>query len=387
MERYERQLRLEGWSQARLQDASIGVVGVGALGCEVSKNLALMGVGEIILVDSDAVELSNLSRQMLFTDEDIGRPKSIAAKEKLERMNPDVAVKAFQGDVRKMSARILEDVDILVSCVDNWPTRRWINSLAVELKKPLVDVSMDGFYANIQVVIPMQTSCIECHAEALIPREVQAAECTLRRKRPEDLVAELSEKGLKIDIQTAEILMQAGIKTVFDIKYTPLFRLETLPHDIRGLVLEFREALTPKMPALQCISAAISGMAAFEVVRILHGGTLGHPRPGLTVYDSLSGRVSRVYLRRNENCFVCGESIDEGLVLEVSPGESVLDLKKRLAAKFMYPDIEIQKEARLLNDNLRVHEVPLSDGDIIYLHTSRRFNPLEIRVKIVEDRS
>ena len=85
MERYDRQLRLDGWRQERLQNARIAIIGVGALGCEVAKNLTLMGVGELLLVDSDYIELSNLSRQMLFTDSDIGAPKSITAKARLEK--------------------------------------------------------------------------------------------------------------------------------------------------------------------------------------------------------------------------------------------------------------------------------------------------------------
>ncbi|HDD40142.1 MAG TPA: ThiF family adenylyltransferase, partial [Nitrososphaeria archaeon] len=70
MERYDRQLRVAGWNQEKLMKATVVVVGVGAIGCEVAKNLALMGVGRLILVDNDVIELSNLSRQMLFTDED-----------------------------------------------------------------------------------------------------------------------------------------------------------------------------------------------------------------------------------------------------------------------------------------------------------------------------
>ena len=87
LERYDRQLRIEGWDQEKLMKSSVVVVGVGATGCELSKNLALMGVGKLMLIDNDVVELSNLSRQMLFTDDDLGKPKAVIAAEKLKKMN------------------------------------------------------------------------------------------------------------------------------------------------------------------------------------------------------------------------------------------------------------------------------------------------------------
>jgi len=385
-ERYDRQLRLNGWRQEKLQNARIAVVGVGALGCEVSKNLALMGVGELLLIDSDYVELSNLSRQMLFTELDIGAPKSVSAKGKLEQMNPEVRLTAYQTDVRKLPPSAFKDVDVLLSCVDNWPSRRWLNSLAVEMGKPLVDVSMDGFYANVQDVIPGETACIECHGEILIPKDVQAAECTLRRRTPQDLVQELSEMGFNLDLSQAEALFTVGVKTVFDIKYTLASKLQNLPEELGRLLQHLREALTPKMPALQSIAATISGIATFEVVKILHDRSLGNPFSGLIVYDGLSARVSRVPLKRSERCFVCGtEDRLAGFELKVRPHETILDVKKRIAAEFLYPDVELQAGPRLLQDNLQISSIPLRDGETIFVHTSRRASPLELRVRTVED--
>ncbi|MEM1945088.1 MAG: ThiF family adenylyltransferase [Nitrososphaerota archaeon] len=386
MERYDRQLRLDGWNQSLLQEARVAVAGVGALGCEVSKNLALMGVGELLLIDSDYVELSNLSRQMLFTDSDIGRPKSITAKQRLEIMNPDVSITALQADVRRLPLSTFEDADILLACVDNWPSRRWLNSLAVELSMPLVDVSMDGFYANVQDVIPGKTPCIECHGDTLIPVEIQTAECSLRRRRPEDLVNELKERGETLEIGMAEMLFQAGIKTIYDIKYTPLSRLVALPRSLQETVGRLREALNPKMPALQSVSATISGIAALEAVKILHNGSLGKPYGGLIIYDGLAGRVSRVPLKRNDNCFVCGsETMMARLELDVRRHENILDVKKRIAAKFLYPDVDLQLGSKLLEDDQLVADIPLRDGETLYVHTSRRVSPLELRVRVVED--
>jgi len=386
LERYDRQLRLKGWNQARLQSATVLIVGIGALGCEVSKNLALMGVGELILVDNDVVELSNLSRQMLFTDSDIGKSKSLVAKDRLEAINPHLRVRALNGDVRKFSTEIFEESDVICSCVDNWPTRRWINSLAVELEKPLVDVAMEGFYANVQDVMPGRTACIECHGDTIIPKEVQAAECTLRRRKPEDLVDELKQSGIEITVDEAEGLFRAGIKTAYDIKYTPLTGVADLAEDARALLQRLKEALQPKMPALQSVAATISGLASAEVVKILHQGRLGKPLSGLILYDALSSRVTRVPLKRNEECFVCGKYAKAQKVRLVLKGsETVFQVKEIIAKTYMYPDAELQYKTHILPDDIRMSELMIKTGDTLYVHTSRRAQPFAVEVIIGED--
>ncbi|MCS6784486.1 MAG: ThiF family adenylyltransferase, partial [Candidatus Caldarchaeum sp.] len=95
MTRYDRQMRLEGWNQQKLSVAKVLVAGIGALGCEVAKNLALMGVGELLLVDNDVVELSNLSRQMLYNDSDISQAKALVAEKRIAEMNPLVKVRGI----------------------------------------------------------------------------------------------------------------------------------------------------------------------------------------------------------------------------------------------------------------------------------------------------
>jgi len=384
LERYDRQLRIDGWDQERLFRASVMVVGIGATGCEVSKNLALMGVGRLILIDNDVVELSNLSRQMLFSDEDIGRPKAPTAAEKLRKMNPWVNVEAYFEDVRRVAGEKFEEVDVLVSCLDNWPSRRWLNSLAVELNKPLVDVSMEGFYANLQVVIPGKTACLECHDE-LIPKELRVAECTLRRRTPRDLIEELRENGVEIDLKIAEKLFQLNIKTVYDLKYAQADLLGKLDEKTRKAVIKLQEKLKPRMPALQSIAALIAGIASTEIVKILHGGGLGEVASDLLVYDGLAGRLTAVRLERRPDCFVCGDLVrDEAVKFEVKPDERVIDIKRRIAERFSIPDPELLYKTWRLSDDQRICDLNVKSGDVIYVDTSRRFMPLPLRLEIVE---
>jgi len=387
-ERYDRQIRVPGWDQSKIQLAKVLVAGVGALGCEVSKNLAVMGVGEIMLVDNDVVELSNLSRQMLFTDEDVGKPKAEVAEKRLAEMNRHLHLKTYVGDVRKLSLDTLDSMDALCSCVDNWPARRWLNSAAVELNKPLVDVSTEGLYGNVQNVLGGTTACIECHGETLIPREVRQAECTLRRRRPEELAQEIRAHGIDLGVEAADELFAAGIKTVYDIRYASHETLSELSPDTAQLIQDIRSALVPKVPALQSVAATISGLAVAEILKILHAGTLGKPVSGLIVYDAMNTRVTRVPLRKNENCFVCGPlARAQETPLKLDGLETVADVKQTVASLYLYPDVELQYKTKLLQDAQPLSELMLKTGDLLYAHTSRRAQPLVLRVVMNENSS
>ena len=94
-ELYDRQFRLEGWSQKIVKNSRILIIGVGGLGCEIAKNLAMVGVGNILLVDLDIIEYSNLNRQILFIDAPIGESKAVAASKNLRQVNPTIKIKAF----------------------------------------------------------------------------------------------------------------------------------------------------------------------------------------------------------------------------------------------------------------------------------------------------
>ncbi|MEM2846157.1 MAG: ThiF family adenylyltransferase [Nitrososphaerota archaeon] len=384
LERYDRQVRIEGWDQENLTRAKIVVVGVGATGCEVAKNLALMGIGKLVLVDNDVVELSNLSRQMLFLDDNLGEPKAIVAADRLRKMNPLVKVEPIFDDVRNLDESIFEEADVLVSCLDNWPVRRWLNSLAVALNKPLVDVAMEGFYANLQIVIPKKTACLECHGEELMPKEMQLAECTLRRRKPEDLVQDLKQAGIEISSKIAEKLFEHDIKTIYDLKYAQESVLMRLDEKTLKVVREIREKLRPKLPALQSVAAMISGLASTEIAKILHGDKLGEPIKGLLVYDGLSGQFTIAELERSPDCFVCGDIVEEGLTITVKPSETILELKKRIAEMFSIPDPEVLYREWRLSDDKRISELGIGEGDTLYITTSRRFMPLQLRVRISE---
>ena len=112
IKRFDRQMRLPGWNQTALKESVVLIAGVGGLGCEIAKNLAMAGVGTIHLVDMDTIEYSNLNRQLLFYNAKEGTPKSKAAAETLGKLNPFSKYISHFGPLEELEPRIFKNVDL-----------------------------------------------------------------------------------------------------------------------------------------------------------------------------------------------------------------------------------------------------------------------------------
>src|SRR5712692_2004669 len=149
--------------QAKLLKAKVFMVGAGGLGCPSAYYLAAAGVGTIGLVDMDVVDLSNLQRQILHTNDRVGMPKTESAKLTLQALNPDVKVVEFRERLSSENAfRIFEQFDIIVNGCDNFPTRYLANDACVMLKKPLVDGAIWQFEGQATVFHPPAGPCYRC---------------------------------------------------------------------------------------------------------------------------------------------------------------------------------------------------------------------------------
>ena len=127
-DRYSRLRLISWWRQEKLQAAKVLVVGAGALGNEVLKNLALLGLGTTYLIDLDDVELSNLSRSVLFREQDGGQPKAVVAARRALELNPEITVIPMHGDViTDVGLGLFARVDLVIGCLDNREARLWVN--------------------------------------------------------------------------------------------------------------------------------------------------------------------------------------------------------------------------------------------------------------------
>ena len=148
--------------QRKLIDAKVLMVGAGGLGSPIAIYLTLAGVGTVGLVDFDDVDVTNLQRQILHFNDDIGRPKVESAVETLKAYNPDTNVNVHEEPITSHNAmEIMKDYDIIVNGADNFPTRYLVNDAAYLLEKPLVDGSILLFDGQATTYLP-GNGCYRC---------------------------------------------------------------------------------------------------------------------------------------------------------------------------------------------------------------------------------
>ena len=138
--------------QLALSSGKVIIVGLGGLGCPVATYLAASGIGTIYLVDHDSISLSNLNRQVLFTENDVSKNKAAAAKERLLDLNSDINIKTFSEEINeKFDKNIFKDYDVIIDCTDNFKTRALINDISIELKIPLITGAALKFEGQIAI--------------------------------------------------------------------------------------------------------------------------------------------------------------------------------------------------------------------------------------------
>lgn len=152
--------------QEKIRKSAVAVIGLGALGSNSAELLARAGIGKLILIDRDIVELSNLQRQSLFDESDVGKPKASQSKEKLKKINNEVGFNVFIEDLNfENIGKILNannKIDLILDCTDNLETRFLINDFCIKSKIPFVYSSAVGSKGYVFNVIPGKTACLRC---------------------------------------------------------------------------------------------------------------------------------------------------------------------------------------------------------------------------------
>lgn len=164
-DRYAR-LRLmdeDEYRQDVIRQAKIMVVGAGALGNEVLKNLALLGAGHLFVVDFDAIEVSNLTRSVFFRADDRGRAKVDVMAERVQALNPDVSVIPVRGDITcDVGLGVFRAMDIVIGCLDNRAARLAVNRACWRVGRPWVDGALHVADGSVRVFVPPEGACYEC---------------------------------------------------------------------------------------------------------------------------------------------------------------------------------------------------------------------------------
>jgi molybdopterin/thiamine biosynthesis adenylyltransferase len=151
------------WEKEKVRDAKVLVVGAGALGNEVIKNLALMGVGHLFVIDFDTVEAANLSRSVLFRDGDSKRSKAEVVTSRAKLLNPQLHVQYLHGNVTtQLGLGIIRRMDAVIGCLDNREARLALNRFCYWMNKPWVDGAIQELLGLMRVFVPGRGACFEC---------------------------------------------------------------------------------------------------------------------------------------------------------------------------------------------------------------------------------
>ncbi|MFQ5782733.1 MAG: ThiF family adenylyltransferase [Nitrosopumilus sp.] len=237
LDKFSRQVMLEeiGYQgQLKLKDAKICVVGTGGLGNPITTRLAAMGVGTLRIIDRDVIELSNLHRQTMFDEDDVGQVKVEVAAKKLQKLNPDCKIEALAVSVNDYTAlEVVEGCDVVIDALDSVNARYALNKACVEFGIPFVTGAAVGVSGQAFTVLPKQSACYFCMFPEL--NEDTMPTCSIEGVHPSILsivggieVAEavkvvmgkkpsLSDKILHIDIEN------------LDFTSTRTFRAEECP--------------------------------------------------------------------------------------------------------------------------------------------------------------
>ena len=178
--RYSRQLPILGLDgQLKLKQAKILCVGAGGLGSPALQYLSACGLGTLGIIDGDVVELSNLQRQILFTEQDVGHKKADVAAARLKAMNQHCQINVNTNFLTEKNATILDPYDVILDASDNYKTRYLLNDRCRALKKPLVSASIYQYEAQLSVFNYLDGPCYQClYPEP--PPESLSPNCTMR---------------------------------------------------------------------------------------------------------------------------------------------------------------------------------------------------------------
>lgn len=320
-ERYARQLLLDHWDQKRLAESTVLVAGIGALGSIVALDLVLTGIGKVVVVDFDTVEVSNLSRQLLFRKEDVGEYKATVAGQRLRQINPDVQVLALNSSIQEVPSAVWDETSLIVDGLDTFEARRWLNSLCISKGKPLIHGGMYGWWGNVQRVVPFQTPCLEC--QPLIPAERLQKACTPPGQQRKN------------------------------------------------------EPPQPKVPSIVSIATVIAGIQFQETLK--HLLDVGTPLDNYLFYDGLAQQFTTLKLVRNPNCFLCSDRFRlEGAIYALDRKETVAQLKNRLIMTFGVSSPKVILRNRVLADDQVLGNLRLRQKEPLYVIDKGLAQPLKL---------
>jgi molybdopterin/thiamine biosynthesis adenylyltransferase len=183
-DRYHRLRLINWWDQTKLAKSIVIIAGAGALGNEAIKNLALLGVGRLIVCDFDGIETSNLTRSVLFRQGDVGRLKVDVACERAMEMNPDTKAVPVHGDLRfVLGYGLVRRAGVILGCLDSLEARYYLNHHAMKTGAVYIDAGLDHLNGDVMTFNPVKGPCYECQMKSGEKKELKRRQSCLKLSR------------------------------------------------------------------------------------------------------------------------------------------------------------------------------------------------------------
>ena len=327
-----------------MEYARVLVVGAGGLGCEILKNLALSGFTDIEVIDLDRIDVTNLNRQFLFREKDVGNFKSeVAAKFIMERI-PTCKVTPHTSPIQDFDQNFYSDFHIIIAGLDNLEARRWLNTMLHDLVRfdsngeplpetirPLIDGGSEGFKGQSRIVIPYKTACYECTL-ALAAPQTSYPICTIAEtpRIPEHCIQYAfvlewpNHFERKPDTDSAE-----DMNWVFEKAKE---RAEA--YGIEGVTYSITIGVVKNViPAIASTNALIAAECCLEALKI--GTYCGKPVENYFMYMGQTGiNTMTSAMEKDPQCLVCSNKPSEVTFPRTSKLKELLEYLCSEEAKF-----------------------------------------------------
>jgi molybdopterin/thiamine biosynthesis adenylyltransferase len=396
--RFDRQFRLPGWKQETLKKSTVLIVGIGGLGVEVAKNLAMVSVGKLILVDLDTVEYSNLNRQVLFIGAPEGVSKAEFAAKRLREMNPFITVEAFNCALQDLPPRLYLEADLYIAGLDSIEARSELNRRAVHNRKPLIDAGTAAYNGHVYCVFPFSNACLEC--DPLTEREQdQLGACTLvgMPRRPAHCILKgqlqfEQNHGRPVDIlKLKEVNKVKEYANILLKTHFPMSQPFSTDQIIQ--IVDNHEAT---VITINCVMASLQSQETVKVLHHLHTSEnekkLGSLQLNYVIYNGLTGKFYEMEKPRNPNCAMCGNTRTPLYKIKVKPIFQLkkiitrLAFEKKLPVDPEFPPSVFRIDSSEINEvdwNLSLSEARIRDHETILVTGFEDGSQIYLTLKIM----
>lgn len=350
----------------RIENCKILVIGAGGLGCEVLKCLVMYGFKNIDIIDMDTIDISNLNRQFLFREKDIGKNKAEVATEYVkQRFSCNVT--PHNCKIQDFGEEFYYLFDIVIGGLDNVESRFWINDLLVRIAKqygkviPYIDGGTDRYLGHCKFILPTETACLSCHPEFFVPlQEYQFCTIANNPRQPEHCIAIAKEKfwpekypNIPFNADNEEHINWIFNKsTEFGAEF-----------NISGITIEMvRGVVKNIVPSIASTQAIIASMCTTEALKYITGIRSNLHNFTICGTDGIYG-IDLEYMKMPD-CSACGSIVINISLIE---GETVQAFINRLEKDYNFPN------ARLTYNDANGKVIPIY-SPTIYRNTKNNLN-------------